>query len=94
MNICFKITDSKMIGYKTLELLGLNSIYIYVFHYFALQLMKMSFFEQWLASITPSVFLDLIISIIPTTFAVTFSIAIKCILEKQKNIMKIVFNKQ
>lgn len=93
MNICYKITDSKMIGYKTLELLGLNSIYIYVFHYFALQLMKMPFFEQWLVSITPSVFLDLIISIIPTTFAVIFSIAIKCILEKQKNIMKIVFNK-
>lgn len=84
INICYKIDQFQIKGGKTLEFIGLNTLYIYVFHYFALQMMKIHFLQNFLLSITPSIFLDLLISIVPTIFAVFLSIFINRILNTTK----------
>ena len=72
----------------------MNTLYIYCFHYFALQLMKMPFMEAWLLSINPCIFLDLLLCLIPTVFAVLFSLFIKQIISGERIIMEFVFNKK
>lgn len=94
MNICSKIEQQKLLGNKMLEYIGTNTIYIYCFHYFVLQLMKMLFMKEWLISINTCIFLDLLLCLVPTVFAVWFSLFIKDIICRESIIMKLVFNKQ
>lgn len=92
INICYKIDQFQIKGGETLEFIGLNTLYIYVFHYFALQIMKMHFLQNFLLSITPSIFLDILISIVPTIFAIFLSLLIYRIISSTK-LAQIVFGK-
>lgn len=94
MNICKKIEQQQLLGNKILEHIGINTLYIYCFHYFVLQLMKMPFLEEWLLSIKSCIFLDLLLCLIPTAFAVLLSFFIKSIISREPLIMKFVFNKK
>lgn len=93
MSICYKIEQVQISWGETLRFIGLNTLYIYVFHYFVLQFMKMHFLQNFLLSITPSIFLDLLISIVPTIFAISLSIFINWILSSTK-LAQIVFSKK
>lgn len=72
--------------------IGKNTLYIYVFHYFALELMKTTCFISFLCQYS-NIAIDLIFALIPTVFAVTFSLGIKFIAEREQLVMKWVFGK-
>lgn len=94
MNICSKMEQQQILGDNVLACIGMNTLYIYCFHYFALQLMKVPFMKEWLLSIKPCIFLDLLLCLVPTAFAVLFSLFIKRMINKESLIMEIVFNKK
>ena len=94
MNLCKKMEQQQLWGNNVLARIGMNTLYIYCFHYFALQLMKMLFVKEWLLSIKPCIFLDLLLCLVPTAFAVLFSLFIKRMINKESLIIEIVFNKK
>lgn len=77
MNICYKIESQKLCRCNLLEYIGSNTLYIYCFHYFILQLMTMKSLEGWLISIKSSFLLDLLLTMIPMSFAIVSSLLIK-----------------
>lgn len=93
INVCYKIEHQQLSGNHILEKIGQNTIYIYCFHYFVLLLMNLDFLNQSLMSINASLLIDVILSLIPTTFAILFSLFIKNIIYKESIIMKLIFNK-
>lgn len=88
LNICQKI-EQLNIG-NILRFIGINTLYIYCFHYFALQFMKMNFIGNQL--ISSNLVLDLLLSIIPMTIAIAFSLFLKKILLTEK-LVQVIFNK-
>ena len=93
MNICSKVEQQQWLGNKMLEYIGTNTLYIYCFHYFALQLMKMLFMKEWLMS-NSCIFLDLLMCLVPTVFALWLSLFIKRMISNENVIMEFVFNKK
>lgn len=92
MFICYKIEERTTYSSRILNYIGLNTLYIYCFHYFILQVMNVDFIHQWINPIDSSILFDLLLCIIPTSFAILFSLFIKCII-KDSIITKLIFNK-
>ena len=92
MNICKKMDDKNLKINKILLNIGQNTLYIYVFHYFALEFMITSYFQPFLANYS-CLYIDLLLAALPAFGAVCFSLAIKWFIEQDKFIMKYVFGK-
>lgn len=92
MNICKKMDVSGSKINRHLVFLGQNTLYIYVFHYFALQLMKTTFFRDFLC-LYSNITIDLLLVIIPTVFAIAFSLGMKFVLKREPLVMKYVLGK-
>lgn len=75
-----------------LTYIGRNTLYIYLFHYIALNIMAMPSLYEWFSE-NGNLWIDILTVIVPTTLAITFSLLIKQLLEKSPMVMKIVFNK-
>ena len=92
MNVCRKMdmAGSKLNG--RLVYIGQNTLYIYVFHYFALQLMKTTCLIPFLCEYS-NFMMDFAVALVPTAFAVAFSLGVKFIVEREPLIMKWVFGK-
>ena len=93
MNICRKMDNVGCKAKSYMVYIGKNTLYIYVFHYFALELMKTTCFIPFLCQYS-NIAMDLIFALIPTVFAVTFSLGIKFIAEREQLVMKSVFGKK
>lgn len=92
MNLCKKMDEANCKFKNCLVYLGKNTLYIYLFHYFALQLMKTECFTPFLCEHSNFV-IDLLLAAVPTTIAVLFSIGMKTIVQRESLLMKIVFGK-
>lgn len=92
VNVCKKIDDSTFGCKKIFYYIGKNTMYIYVFHYFALQTMKTSFFRSIL-SLYSNIFIDLLLSSLFGLFAILFSMGISCVIKKEPLLMKYVFGR-
>lgn len=90
MNVCRKIDESGCKVNSRLVYIGQNTLYIYVFHYFAL--MKTPTFVPFLCEHS-NFMMDLAVALVPTAFAVAFSLGVKFILEREPLVMKWVFGK-
>lgn len=75
-----------------LTYIGRNTLYIYLFHYIALNIMAMPSLYEWFSE-NGNLWIDILAVIVPTTLAITFSLLVKRLLEKSPMVMKIVFNK-
>lgn len=75
-----------------LTFIGRNTLYIYIFHYIALQFMSMPSLHEWFFQ-NGNICIDLLAVIVPTIIVIAFSLSIKQLMEKSPMIMKIVFNK-
>lgn len=93
MNICKKNDDAGFKANHFFVYIGQNTLYIYVFHYFSLQIMKTSCFAVLLCHYS-NIVIDLLIALIPTVFAVGFSLGIKFVLQREPMVMKWVFGKR
>lgn len=78
---------------KLLIRIGQSTLYIYIFHYFAIELMVTNCFQSFLASAS-CIFIDLLIATLPVIAAISFSLVLKWILEKDRLVMKYVFGKK
>ena len=92
MNLCKKMDEANCKFKNFFVYLGKNTLYIYLFHYFALQLMKTECFTPFLCEHSNFV-IDLLLAAVPTTIAVLFSIGMKTIVQRESLLMKIVFGK-
>lgn len=92
MNVCRKIDYNNLLGKKSLSFLGINTLYIYVFHYFIIDLMKTDIFMTFLPSHS-NIIIDLLITIVPTMIAIAFSIGIKELIKNDKIIMRLLFGR-
>lgn len=92
VNVCKKIDESKFAWKNTMHHIGTNTMYIYVFHYFALQMMTTSFFKNILP-LYSNIYIDLLVSSIFAIFAIAFSMGIGCIIKKEPLLMKYIFGK-
>ena len=93
------ISTCRLLGGKILNTLrngltyiGRNTLYIYLFHYIALNIMAMPSLYEWFSE-NGNLWIDILTVIVPTTLAITFSLLVKRLLEKSPMVMKIVFNK-
>ena len=92
MNICKKMEESNCKLESSLVYLGRNTLYIYLFHYFALQLMQTECFTAFFCQYS-NFMMDLLFATIPTIIAVIFSLGVKLIVWKEPFLMKLVFGK-
>lgn len=93
MNICKKIDDAGFRANRFWVYIGQNTLYIYVFHYFALQIMKTTCFASFLCHYS-NITIDLLIAMIPTVLAVAFSLGVKFVLQREPMVMRLVFGKK
>lgn len=93
MNICKKIDDAGFRANRFWAYIGQNTLYIYVFHYFALQIMKTTCFANFLCHYS-NITIDLLIAMIPTVLAVAFSLGVKFVLQREPMVMRWVFGKK
>lgn len=93
MNICKKIDDAGFKANRFLVYIGQNTLYIYVFHYFALQIMKTTCFASFLCHYS-NITIDLLIAMVPTVLAVAFSLGVKFVLQREPIVMRLVFGKK
>lgn len=77
---------------KLLHYLGRATLYIYVFHYFALQFMKCSFITEWLVA-NSNIMLDFVLCIVPAFVAIIFSLLVKYVIDREPFVLSIIFNK-
>lgn len=93
MNICKKIDDAGFRANRFWVYIGQNTLYIYVFHYFALQIMKTTCFASFLCHYS-NITIDLLIAMVPTVLAVAFSLGVKFVLQREPIVMRLVFGKK
>ena len=93
MNICKKIDDAGFRANRFWVYIGQNTLYIYVFHYFALQIMKTTCFASFLYHYS-NITIDLLIAMVPTVLAVAFSLGVKFVLQREPMVMRWVFGKK
>ena len=93
MNICKKIDDAGFRATRFWVYIGQNTLYIYVFHYFALQIMKTTCFASFLCHYS-NITIDLLIAMVPTVLAVAFSLGVKFVLQREPMVMRWVFGKK
>lgn len=93
MNICKKIDDAGFRANRFCVYIGQNTLYIYVFHYFALQIMKTTCFASFLCHYS-NITIDLLIAMVPTVLAVAFSLGVKFVLQREPMVMRWVFGKK
>lgn len=93
MNICKKIDDAGFKANRFLVYIGQNTLYIYLFHYFALQIMKTTCFASFLCHYS-NITIDLLIAMVPTVLAVAFSLGVKFVLLREPMVMRWVFGKK
>lgn len=79
-------------GASAFRYIGQNSIYIYCFHFFALGLMDFTFLSSWMTEYS-SVFVDACVALIPSVFAIIFSIAIRSLLYSNGIIHRFIFGR-
>lgn len=90
MNICKKMEGEHIRINTILIKLGQSTLFIYLFHYFALQLMVTNYFEDFLIKYS-NFGIDLLMTIIPTIFAIYFSLGIKFVVQKEHLVNKWIF---
>lgn len=73
-----------------LKYIGRNTLYIYVFHLFALHTMAMPFAFGWFAE-NGNIGIDILFSMGPTIVTIAFSLLLKHLLERISIVMKLVF---
>ena len=99
MNVCRKMDVANLqtlIGNRIksgLNYIGQATLYIYLFHYFAIQPLRTTFFYALLPQYSNFGW-DILLSIPIVTLAVLFSLGIKFILGQEPLIMKYIFNKK
>lgn len=93
MHICKRMDSEKLKINKSLIRVGQSTLYIYIFHYFAIELMVTNCFQRFLANAS-CFFIDLLMATLPVAAAISFSLVLKWILEKDRLIMKYVFGKK
>lgn len=93
MHICKKMDSEKLKINKSLIRIGQCTLYIYIFHYFAIELMVTSCFQRFLAD-SSCFFIDVLMAILPAVAAISFSLVLKWILEKDRLVMKFIFGKK
>lgn len=93
MHICKKMDSEKLKINKSLIRIGQCTLYIYIFHYFAIELMVTSCFQRFLA-VSSCFFIDVLMAILPAVAAISFSLVLKWILEKDRLVMKFIFGKK
>ena len=92
MNICKKMDEAGCRINRHLTFLGQATLYIYVFHYFALQMMQTTYFMNFLCQYS-NIIMDLLFALVPTVFAVAFSLGMKFVVEREPLIRKWMFGK-
>ena len=99
MNVCRKMDVANLqtlIGNRIksgLNYIGQATLYIYLFHYFAIQPLRTTFFYDLLPQYSNFGW-DILLCIPIVTLAVLFSLGIKFILGQEPLIMKYIFNKK
>lgn len=93
MHICKKMDSEELKINKSLIRIGQCTLYIYIFHYFAIELMVTSCFQRFLAD-SSCFFIDVLMAILPAVAAISFSLVLKWILEKDRLVMKFIFGKK
>lgn len=93
MHICKRMDSEKLKINKSLIRVGQSTLYIYIFHYFAIELMVTNCFQRFLANAS-CFFIDLLMATLPVAAAISFSLVLKWILEKDRLVMKYVFGKK
>lgn len=93
MHICKRMDSEKLKINKSLIRVGQSTLYIYIFHYFAIELMVTNCFQRFLANAS-CFFIDLLMATLPAVAAISFSLVLKWILEKDRLVMKYVFGKK
>ena len=78
---------------KSLIRVGQSTLYIYIFHYFAIELMVTNCFQRFLADCS-CFFIDVLMATLPAVAAISFSLVLKWILEKDRLVMKFIFGKK
>lgn len=73
--------------------IGRSTLYIYLFHYIAIEFMKIPAAHNWFAE-NGNMGIDILAVIGPTIIAILFSLAVKTIIEKSPFLMKWVFYKR
>lgn len=73
--------------------IGRNTLYIYLFHYIALNIMSMPSVYNWFAE-NGNIGVDIFAVIVPTVLAIAFSLLMKKIMERSPLLMEVVFNKK
>lgn len=92
VNICKKVDDANYKIKSSLLYIGKNTLYIYVFHYFALQMMTTVYFNDFLCQYS-NITMDLLFALVPTVFAVAFCLGVKLIVQREPLLMRWVFGK-
>lgn len=77
---------------RCMAYIGRNTLYIYLFHYIALNIMSMPSVYSWFAE-NGNIGLDIVAVIVPTVLAIAFSLFLKRLLECLPLVMKVVFGK-
>lgn len=72
--------------------IGKSTLFIYCFHYFAIQMMKTTFFYEYLPNYS-NVFCDFVLCIMPILISVYFSILLEFLIRKEPLLQKLVFGK-
>ena len=85
--------SSKTRLYPIVLNVGVNTLYIYIFHYFALQLMSFPSIFEWFVN-NGNLIIDIMASIVPVVVAIIFSLLLKKMIEKDHRIMKLIFNRR
>lgn len=93
MYICKRMDSEKLKINRSLIRVGQSTLYIYIFHYFAIELMVTNCFQRFLANAS-CFFIDLLMATLPVAAAISFSLVLKWILEKDRLVMKYVFGKK
>lgn len=92
MNVCRKVElHTQSYIKKQLTIIGKNTLFIYCFHYFVIQMMKTTFFYEYLPKYSNAVW-DLIICVLPVLIAVKFSLFIKLVICMDNVLVKYIFN--
>ena len=93
MHICKRMDSEKLKINKSLIRVGQSTLYIYIFHYFAIELMVTNCFQRFLADCS-CFFIDVLMATLPAVAAISFSLVLKWILEKDRLVMKFIFGKK
>lgn len=93
ISICKIISEARSNITNILSIIGKDSLYLYVFHYFFLNLFDMSFLRKWMISNNVGIYVDFLIIIIPLIIMLVLCYIVKFIISSNTFINKFIFYK-